>query len=844
MLLLHILVLLCVGALSNDPVDEARQLLAKSDSPGQDSWSDVVKRFLRSPQSILTSSLSPSDSASLHSDHLSQVLTLLNSPDSDPIQSGLLRAELALYGHPSYPRNYTEALLRYKYIADTYADPTAQSMTGFLYGIAPFNYFPRDLARSNLYHTLAAAQGNLASTKVLGYRYLHGLSVPKDCSKAVQYYQAAAEYAMDIRKSMPPFGPPIPDYQWYLPDFEGGLFGAGASASNSRAIFAKINSDEIYYFQYMAATNEFLYMARLGYIYLEGTRYVPQDLSKSYHYFHMMASQFFEPEFPYSFRPGMSDLKSSGLALVAAAYVGYFNMMGFGVPQNFSAAYQWFYAGGDSNTELSKYSLGYLYEHGLGVDKNLDAAAFYYKSAAAAGSHHAMAQIAKMSLLSGDIGDAINTLERSASANTDSAYYIANIYQFGVGRPTNCDRAAHNYKSIAERITINETTWRSAFAYYDSGNHESALIDFLILAEQGYDFGQVNAAYLLDRKLSVVDFSSYFTKFQDWIGEEVYSISSVYKYVLNKLYALTSTAINLFVPSGIVKSISRQVANDRLGRRSFWHDEEALINWMRASEQANFDAMVKVGDYYYKGIGINQSYERAVSCYEEAAEMGQNSLAYWNWGYMYENGLGLPKDFHLAKRYYDRSLAVNPSASLPVTLSLFKLRLASYWNSITGGQAKPIDYIPEDELESSETKERRSHWRLRELWSRFLANEERSQSQEYFRRQQEGWNDLDDELLEDYESMAEPYDGLEELEWDAADFSILAVFLIATVIGYAIISRWIQAHRGVGNRNGGRNNNREGNQRQNENQNGDGRVRDADVQADVVLREQWMAPLL
>jgi SEL1 protein len=49
-------------------------------------------------------------------------------------------------------------------------------------------------------------------------------------------------------------------------------------------------------------------------------------------------------------------------------------------------------------------------------------------------------------------------------------------------------------------------------------------------------------------------------------------------------------------------------------------------------------------------------------------------MAYWNLGYMYENGLGVPRDWHLAKRHYDLALHVSPDdAYLPWVLSLIKL---------------------------------------------------------------------------------------------------------------------------------------------------------------------------
>ena len=68
-----------------------------------------------------------------------------------------------------------------------------------------------------------------------------------------------------------------------------------------------------------------------------------------------------------------------------------------------------------------------------------------------------------------------------------------------------------------------------------------------------------------------------------------------------------------------------------------------------------------------------EDYERAASYYQTAAEFHTSSMAYWNLGYMYENGEGVPRDWHLAKRHYDLALEVSEEAYLPVMLSLAKL---------------------------------------------------------------------------------------------------------------------------------------------------------------------------
>lgn len=47
----------------------------------------------------------------------------------------------------------------------------------------------------------------------------------------------------------------------------------------------------------------------------------------------------------------------------------------------------------------------------------------------------------------------------------------------------------------------------------------------------------------------------------------------------------------------------------------------------------------------------------------------------FNLGYMHEQGLGMEKDWHLAKRFYDLAAETSVDAKVPVTLALIKLQL-------------------------------------------------------------------------------------------------------------------------------------------------------------------------
>lgn len=58
-----------------------------------------------------------------------------------------------------------------------------------------------------------------------------------------------------------------------------------------------------------------------------------------------------------------------------------------------------------------------------------------------------------------------------------------------------------------------------------------------------------------------------------------------------------------------------------------------------------------------------------------ASEQQHNAQAMFNLGYMHEQGLGMKKDWHLAKRCYDLAAETSNDAKVPVSLALMKLQL-------------------------------------------------------------------------------------------------------------------------------------------------------------------------
>jgi len=258
----------------------------------------------------------------------------------------------------------------------------------------------------------------------------------------------------------------------------------------------------------------------------------------------------------------------------------------------------------------------------------------------------AQVRLGALFLDQGDITTAIKYFELAArNGHIEAFYYLAEISYQGIGRDKSCTMASMYYKIVSEKAEVILSSFKEANEAYDSGDMETAVVDYMLAAEQGFESAQANVAYILDQA--------------------------------RPRFPLLST-----VP--FVNKKSSVAADSGL----------ALLYWTRSAKQSNIDSLVKMGDYYFEGLGTLPDQEKAAACYQAAAESHGSAQAYWNLGWMHENGIGIEQDFHLAKRFYDQALETNKEALLPVTLALFKLRARSFWNRITHGNIKSIQDEP------------------------------------------------------------------------------------------------------------------------------------------------------
>ena len=256
-------------------------------------------------------------------------------------------------------------------------------------------------------------------------------------------------------------------------------------------------------------------------------------------------------------------------------------------------------------------------------------------------------------------------------------YNLASMYLNGIGTSAQCNIALALYKKVAEQGELGEEL-DDAFDLFKNGDFDRAILRYAspqcstsnrciryeALSVTGLKLAQLNTAFLYEQQVQ-----------------------------------------------------SERIASEEQAERL------SLYFYSFASEQMSAGANLKIGDSFYFGTGgLDVDLERAASFYKQvtttecwresahpvkASDMNE-AQATWNLGYMQQvlllllismiycakHGLGLPKDFHIAKRYYDLAAKQSDDAVGPATISLVHLFFHhlydNYVNPVSNATSSPF----------------------------------------------------------------------------------------------------------------------------------------------------------
>uniref|UniRef100_A0ABI7XU12 Fibronectin type-II domain-containing protein n=1 Tax=Felis catus TaxID=9685 RepID=A0ABI7XU12_FELCA len=463
--------------------------------------------------------------------------------------------------------------------------PKGQTALGFLY--ASGLGVNSSQAKALVYYTFGALGGNLIAHMVLGYRYWAGIGVLQSCESALTHYRLVANHvASDISLTG---GSVVQRIR--LPD----------EVENPGMNSGMLEEDLIQYYQFLAEKGDVQAQVGLGQLHLHGGRGVEQNHQRAFDYFNLAANA------------GNSH---------AMAFLGKMYSEGSDiVPQSNETALHYFKKAADMGNPVGQSGLGMAYLYGRGVQVNYDLALKYFQKAAEQGWVDGQLQLGSMYYngigVKRDYKQALKYFNLASQGGHILAFYnLAQMHASGTGVMRSCHTAVELFKNVCERGRWSERLM-TAYNSYKDGDYNAAVIQYLLLAEQGYEVAQSNAAFILDQREATI------------VGE-------------NETYP------------------------------------RALLHWNRAASQGYTVARIKLGDYHFYGFGTDVDYETAFIHYRLASEQQHSAQAMFNLGYMHEKGLGIKQDIHLAKRFYDMAAEASPDAQVPVFLALCKLAVVYF----------------------------------------------------------------------------------------------------------------------------------------------------------------------
>jgi len=611
-------------------------------------------------------------------------------------------------------------------------------MLGVFYATGLLGKFERDEAKALVHYQNAADLGNIQAQLTLAHKYMFGVNVIKNVETATYYFQLVNN---KLEKLLPKedgrfiFDLNLDKFSVRWSDFEGGIFGSYATEAFESTRYFETFKDSERILDTLVQIG--VDTPEAGYQFgddptLDTIRLLYFQTQSHYHgdYFHARAygkafefaelcvrnglssnEQFEELDFQLKENPNVFDNGTTGTHLK-------FDMMNVDInievetksPLNFMVA------------QCSSY-LGHMYLRGEGTTKDYQKAYHYLKlGATLAPVTKYLHDIALMDFyglgVDQDIQKVKALTERSEDISHNRYFKFLMIYQqLRPGEVLTPDddrllllRTASKYSTLAKRqilqlvengqlkMDMNLVVGRyneylklfedmifdfkiPFFAFLNSDNDKSnnlwiSLVSNVIASEIGYETAKSS------------------------LGEILYPMIGKYKYRVNR----DKDFAEVYTP---------------------FRFEESLRYYQSSALHSNTDSMNIVGDLYFNGLPspvkfdhhesfVSRLYQyvrgilfgkgkeeetlmlfpsnkaKSFGFYHDAAVIGSHQGGF-NVGYAYEYGLGVQKDLHLAKRYYDASLIKSDVSYIPVKFALMRVWFKNKMNIITGDSYDAYD---------------------------------------------------------------------------------------------------------------------------------------------------------
>ncbi|KAG2379474.1 hypothetical protein C9374_006591 [Naegleria lovaniensis] len=231
-----------------------------------------------------------------------------------------------------------------------------------------------------------AHQGYAEAQNNLGHMYEHGIGVPQNYSKALEWYQKSANQG-DAKAQ----------------------YNLGCMYRNGRGVVQDY-SKAFEWYQKSANQGDADAQYYLGWMYYRGEG-ISQDYSKAFQWFQQAANQGNaqgQHSLAWMYHNGMGvpnnfskakklylKAANQGIA-IAKTHIGWMYYHGKGTPQDYSKAFEWFQQAANQGEAHAQYYLGFMYEMGQGVPEDCSKALEWYQKSANQGDSEAQNKLGWM----------------------------------------------------------------------------------------------------------------------------------------------------------------------------------------------------------------------------------------------------------------------------------------------------------------------------------------------------------------------------------------------------------------------------------------------------------------
>ncbi len=290
-------------------------------------------------------------------------------------------------------------------------------------------------------------------------------------------------------------------------------------------------------------------------------------------------------------------------------------------------------------------NLGYYYEKGVGLDKDIDKAIELYSLSANQGNSDAQLVLALYyengDSVPKDIDKAIELFTLSANqGNSDAQLVLAFHYETGNGVPKDIDKAIELFTLSANQG--NSDAQKQLQKYTSIQNDEQTVLDYLNKANSTKS--DKRKAYFLQKAANLDNAEAQYKLalcYENGIGVKQNSNKFI------KFITLSANQGHSYAQYHLAYCYKNGIGINK-------NIDKAIKLYTLSANQGNSNAQNNLAVCYANGIGINKNIDKAIELYTLSANQG-NSYAQFNLANYYENGVGLDKDINKAIELYTLS---------------------------------------------------------------------------------------------------------------------------------------------------------------------------------------------